>query len=145
MRERTPIEPPPCCHDGRVSNEELTAFAVISDGPDSEPDFAFSYREVACVTAGRWLAGVMSWSDSPLWVDTILLGEDRFVIRPRVRVSPGRTAWFNLDGWPDTPYERRWPAPDINPVAFTEHVLSRPLDWLRDDERQDMRRIFGLS
>lgn len=126
-----------------MSNEELTAWALTSDGPDCEPDVSFG-SFYGCVTAGRWIAGVMSWSDSPLWVDTILLGEDRFVIRPRVRVSPGRTAWFNLGGWPATP-RSRWPAPDINPVAFTEHVLSRPLDWLRDDERQDMRRIFGLS
>ncbi len=126
-----------------MSNEELTAFAVISDGPDAEPDFALSFREAACVTAGRWIVGVMSWSANPLWVDTILLGHERFVIRPRVRVSADRTAWFDLDGWPDTPYERKWPVVKIDAAAFTEHVLSRPLDWLRDDERQDMRRIFG--
>jgi hypothetical protein len=130
---------------GRVSNEELTAFAVISDGPNGEPDFAASFRDVACVTADRRIVGVTSWREGPLWIDTILLGLERFEIRPRLHVSPGRTAWINLDGWPDTPYERRWPVPDIDPVAFTEHVLSRPMDWLRDDARQDMRRILGAS
>jgi hypothetical protein len=131
---------------GRVSNEELTAFAVISDGPDSEPDFAASYRDVACVRVGRWIVGVTSWRTAgPLWVVGILLGHERFEIRPRVRVLPDRTAWINLDGWPDAPYERRWPGPVINPAAFTEHVLSRPMDWLRDDARQDMRRILGAS
>jgi hypothetical protein len=128
---------------GRVGNDELTAFAVISDGPDCEPDFAASYREAACMTAGRWIVGVTSWREGPLWIDTILLGHERFVIRPRVRVSAGRTVWINLDGWPGTPYERRWPVLDIDPAAFTEHVLSNPMDWLRDDARQDMRRILG--
>ncbi len=128
-----------------MSNEELTAFAVIADSPDSEPDFAASYRDAACMTVGRWIVGVRSWRDDPLWVDVILLGEERFEVRPRVRVSPGLTAWFNLDGWPDTPYERRWPAVSIDPAAFAEHVLSRPMDWLRDDARQDMRRILGIA
>ena len=129
-----------------MSNEELTAFAVISTGPDTEPDFALSYREAACVTVGRWIVGVVSWRAAPLWVDVILLGEERFVIRPRVRVSPGRTAWINLDGWPGTPCERRWPVVDLNAAAFADHVLSSPGgEWMRDVERQDMRRIFGLS
>ena len=121
------------------------AWAVISGGPDREPDFAASYRDAACVSAGRWIVGVTSFSWLPFWVDTILLGEERFVIRPRVRVSPGRAAWFNLDGWPGTPYERKWPVPEIDPAAFAEHVLSRPDEWMRDVARQDMRRIFGMA
>jgi hypothetical protein len=119
------------------------AFALVSDGPDMEPEISLT-SFAGCVTAGRWLVGVLNWEARAAWADTIWLREDRFEIRPRVRISPGRTAWFNLDGWPGTPYERNFATPALDPVAFTEHVLSRPLDWLRDDARQDMRRIFGL-
>jgi hypothetical protein len=123
----------------------MNAWALTSGGPDMEPEVSLAAFP-ACVTAGRWLVGVVSGQDyGAFWVDTVWLGEERFVIRPRLRVSPGRVAWLNLDGWAGTPYERKWPVVDINPAAFTEHVLSRPLDWLRDDARQDMRRIFGLA
>ena len=128
-----------------MSNEELTAWAVVSDDPDREPhvDIGSFY---GCVTAGQWIAGVTAPADwlasGPFWVDTILLGHERFEIRPRVHVSPGCTAWFDLRDWPGTIHEKRRP---LNPEAFTEHVLSRPLDWLRDDARQDMRRILGVA
>jgi hypothetical protein len=126
----------------------MTVYVLVSEAPDREPDFALT-AFTDCVKAGRWIVGVTNWGSrlagrEEVWADTILLGEDRFEIRPRVRVSPGATVWFDLDGWAGTPYERKWPVPDINPAAFTEAVLRNPLDWMRDTERQDMRRILGL-
>ena len=126
-----------------MSNEELTAWAVTSDDPDAEPDISLG-SFYGCVTAGRRIAGVTNSSSAPFWVDEILLGHEQFPVRPRVHVAPGRTAWFDLEGWPDTVYERRWPVLELDPAAFGEHVLSRPMgEWMRDVERQDMRRIFG--
>lgn len=118
------------------------AWAFASATPDAEPEWGLSSC-TGCLVVGRRLVGVKHWWFDPLWLSAILLDDERFEIRPRIRISTQVMCWVNLDGWPGSVDERRWPGPAVYPAAFAEHVLTRPDDWMRDVERQDMRRILG--